>query len=353
MGRQQTERPDTDVDEYFRLAESEEKDDLEAAIDDPSIFTGREGGAFGRIGLFGGHPATTDPTDFDFDEDARINPRGIVKTAYEAAAEISDDEEVMFPTVVRLRSRRRADMDCPFNAYEFPVYYEASAIRPDELMTAIREAFEEIENSRIDVRALEFETDDYSFGDRFRAVYPWAKRSSALSNSEDDDAVCDIPSPIMAHVRELWHVPRLPDYRQMFVYVHTYSSQYDRYNSVDDTFGQDDLLFGSTGRRQQAHILDPTSTEPEEEALNSARVQVDTSQVTYTLSVTVDSEEADSAIKGDDFPHVDSIEDYARLLGRQHYAENHGGERRRATVGVQSSKETEDGHIEFDLVITG
>jgi len=336
----------TDTDSRFDSARVPET--LEEAIKDPDIFTGRTGNGIVTIGLFGGYGYTDDPSEVTT-EDENGRGIGIARKTFEFAKQTEFTGKIQFPTVIQSEPLYgRSSMEKPFTSYRFDFY-----VAPDEnghlitnpLYTSIAEKFqEELDDGKTNIRAIEFNRDQFTLGERFRAVYPWGK----YSNEFGDEVDVEFPDPIYNSVRTLQRHPELPEFYPVTITLYAYSTSYDKYDSVDDTFKSD--FFGDG---QWQHMLDASESSTEREHLKAIETREERLNLSYRLSFTVERERLEEAVETNKSPHhfIDDADDYARWLASEHYVEEYDGECRDVSVGVEKKDETEE-DITFSVLIT-
>jgi len=333
-----------DMSEAFELARL--PDTLQEAIDDPEVETGRSGLGIVKIGSFGGGGYTDDPDEIEF-TDKHARGFTTARKARRIAAKTDFKGRLFFPTLADEPQYSRSDLDNPFTTYRFHFYVapnENGYLSPNELFEGIVDRFQtELSEGKTNIRAVEFECDDYTLGERYRAVYPWGK----YGKHTPDDTEIDLPKPIQRSIRTLQKHPKLPEYYTVTGYIHAYNTKYDGYNSVDDTFKSEFFYTGSN----HTYVLDTSESTPARKHLNSTQFTTFNERMSYSAELTIDAEDVGEAIESNDAPHyINNARDYARWLGREQHAEEYGGKPTDVSVGIEQEKETEDGY-EFRLTI--
>lgn len=333
-----------DGDSYFAPVEREDAD-LDAAMDDEDIPIGRSGNGIVRIGLFGGKQTTSDPDAIQYPEDGG---RGIefIRAVSRAAQDIDDfPGQIRFPREVEDAIYSSSSLTDPFGAYRFTLYLGEMDHRGHApVMDGLVDYFETEHEGRYDIRAVEFDFDHVTPLEKFRAIFPWAKRENELKANDDLDDY-ELPRPARSLVSDLRQTPlECREYQPLTVTVHYYNPRSDRDGKYDREFQMDDFY----GADEQRFIQKDRRT-PVGKALDDATTSTRNTSVSYELSLTVDRETIDALIDADDEPRVTAPDDVARRLGREQHTRDYP-QSESVSVGVVSREESDD-EMSFTLAV--
>lgn len=351
----QSETPDTnDIQSLFENAKTLDAvvNAIDDIMEDPEFPSGRTKLGFGyvNIGLFGGHPATDDPTEFHHEQEDYVPGGAVLTTVREYIDEFGSDDsnivDLMYPSKTSGTEAGSVGPDGQFRTYQSPVYVQLTDQHPsriEDLCEQVAGALDEADSDEYrEISAVDFSLSTHSLGEMFRAVYPWAKYDAVT----DEDTTHDRPAPLGDLIATLRKHPPLPEYHVLTVTLYVPSSRTIDCKFQPEFFDSDEDEYG-----EFRYILDTDPRDNVTAALQDGDPTVERHNITYTLTLTLDDDEITTAIDGDQHYYVDSVEDYAKLLGRKYHERTYGDERG-VTVGVQDIEDTENGDTTIEILVS-
>lgn len=340
---EQTTRSNTD--DFFGPVERADYD-IDTTLDDPDITIGRSGTGIVTIGLFGGKRTTDNPATIEAASEQGGRGISFIKRLAHAAQDIEDfPGDIRVPREIEDAIASGATRTDPFGAFKTVMYLGNMDNRLHHpLMDGLVEYFETEYDGRYDIRAIEFDFDNTDPKEKYRAIYPWAKREHELSIKDDIEGY-EAPKPIQELSCELRGTPiECRDYRRLEITVHYYNHRSDRDGKYDRDFQMDDFH----GADHQFHI-NKDRRDTVEQTLDKSQTNTHSPTITYNLTLTVPHDDLTTLLESDDHHRITTNADAARHLAQKHHDRTYP-DTTHATVGIVNTEENDD-TITFDLTI--